>query len=220
MKPGVLAFCLICAAAPSVAQEDVTTAPGAEAPSPVAPEISSSDLAFNEAVQAVRDKQFRRAIELFLPLAEDGAADAQFNLAVLLKLGRGRPQNYGEAYFWAAMSALGNEERAYDLVEELNAILPDKERQAIVTTLEERLTKQIELGDDLAPAKLARIYADFAVTPDMERAFVWFSICHALGKLECADGMARTTKEMPPETIVKLQAQAAEVFQSSAFSKP
>lgn len=215
-----LALCLLCGAAPVAAQDEVA-APleGVEATA-AGPEVSSSDLAFNEAVQAVRDKNFRRAVELFLPLAEDGAADAQFNLAVLLRLGRGRPQNFGEAYFWAAMSALGGEEKALELVDELNAILPEKDRETIVKSLQDRLMREIELGDDSAPEKLARVHADFAVTPDLETAFVWFSICHALGKPECAAGMERTAEDIPPETIVKLQAQAAEVFETSAFSKP
>ncbi len=220
MKLPWIAVCLFCATAPAAAQDD--TAPSQAVVETPVPEtqLSSSDLAFNEAVQAVRDKNFRRAIELFLPLAEDGAADAQFNLAVLLRLGRGRPQNFGEAYFWAAMSALGGEERALELVDELNGILPEKERETIVKSLTDRLTKQIESGDDGAPEKLARVHADFAVTPDLESAFIWFSICHALGKPECQDGMDRVAEDMPAETIVKLQAQAAEVFEQSAFSRP
>jgi hypothetical protein len=82
------------------------------------------------------------------------------------------------------------------------------------------LSKQIESGDDSAPEKLGRVYADFAVKPDMENAFVWFSICHALGKLTCEDGMARAIEDMPPEAIVKVQTKAAEVFANSAFAGP
>lgn len=220
MKLQWIAVFLVCATAPAAAQDE--TAPNLVAVETPAPEteLSSSDLAFIEAVQAVRDKNFRRAIELFRPLAEDGAADAQFNLAVLSRLGRGRPQNFVEAYFWASMSALGGEERALELVDELNDILPEKERETIVKSLADRLTKQIESGDDSAPKKLARVYADFAVAPDLESAFIWFSICHALGKLECQDGMDRVANDMPTETILKLQAQAAEIFEKSAYSGP
>jgi TPR repeat protein len=159
-------------------------------------------------------------VDLFLPLAESGASDAQFNLAYLLHLGLGRPQNYGDAYFWASLSALGGQERAIDLVDDLQALLPDKEREVVVKNLQERLTLQIENGDDSAPEKLARLYADFAVKPDMESAFIWFSICHALGNMACEDGMTRAIEDMPPETIVKVQAKAAEVFATSAFAKP
>ena len=105
-------------------------------------------------------------------------------------------------------------------MDDLQALLPDKEREVVVKNLQERLTQQIENGDDSAPEKLARLYADFAVKPDMESSFIWFSICHALGKPDCEDGMARAMEDMPPETIVKVQAKAAEVFATSAFAKP
>jgi TPR repeat protein len=154
------------------------------------------------------------------PVITPGIQNAQFNLAYLLHLGLGRPQNYGDAYFWASLSALGGEERAVDLVDDLQRLLPDKEREVVVKNLQERLSQQIEKGDDSAPEKLARLYADFAVKPDMESSFIWFSICHALGKPDCEDGMARAMEDMPPETIVKVQAKAAEVFATSAFAKP
>ena len=222
-----LAWLALCAAfaASGLAAED------APPPAPAAPEMAvdqpadtspdaAFDAAFAEAVQAVRDKKFRRAVDLFLPLATAGAADAQFNLAVLLKLGRGRPQNYGDAYYWAALSMLGGEARAADLVDDLQAILPDKERDAVVKRLQDLLAEQIAAGDDSAPEKLARIHADFAIKPDLETAFVWFSICYAIGKAECEEGMDRTSADMPPETLMKVQAKAAEVFAQSAFATP
>jgi hypothetical protein len=203
-----------------MAQDDATAPAESMETSETGLSEDGDDAAFTVAVQAVRDKQFRNAVDLFLPLAQNDDADAQFNLAYLLRLGLGRPQNYGEAYFWASLSALGGEERAVDLVEALQALLPDKERETVVKSLQDRLTMQIEAGDDGAPEKLARVYADFAVKPDMENAFVWFSICHALGELACKEGMARTIEDMPPETIVKIQTRAAEVFATSAFAGP
>jgi TPR repeat protein len=224
MRLGWLALCGVFVASDLMAQDEATVPPESGVTSEVASETELSqdgdDAAFKVAVQAVRDKQFRNAVDLFLPLAENDEADAQFNLAYLLRLGLGRPQNYGEAYFWASLSALGGEERAVDLVEDLQALLPDKQREAVVKSLQDRLSKQIESGDDSAPEKLGRVYADFAVKPDMENAFVWFSICHALGKLTCEDGMARAIEDMPPEAIVKVQTKAAEVFANSAFAGP
>jgi hypothetical protein len=38
--------------------------------------------------------------------------------------------------------------------------------------------------------------------------------------MACEDGMTRAMEDMPPETIVKVQAKAAEVFATSAFAKP
>jgi uncharacterized protein len=211
-----LAWLILCAgfsAAGLAAQETTVTAAPPEQANP-------ADEAFDQAVQAVRDKKFRRAVDLFLPLAQAGAADAQYNLAVLLKLGRGRPQNYRDAYYWAALSSLGGETRAPELVNGLQSALPDKDRDAVVKQLQELLAQQITAGDDTAPEKLARLYADFAIKPDMESAFIWFSICYAIGKADCEAGMARTSDGMAAETLIKVQATAAEVFAESAFAKP
>jgi hypothetical protein len=220
MRLGWLAICGVFVASDLAAQDEVSVPAEPLMASEAELSEDGDDAAFKVAVQAVRDKRFRHAVDLFLPLAESGASDAQFNLAYLLHLGLGRPQNYGDAYFWASLSALGGEERAVDLVDDLQGLLPDKEREVVVKNLQERLTQQIENGDDSAPEKLARLYADFAVKPDMESSFIWFSICHALGKPDCEDGMARAMEDMPPETIVKVQAKAAEVFATSAFAKP
>ena len=220
MRFGWLALCGVFVASSVAAQDEVSVPAEPLMASEAELSEDGDDAAFKVAVQAVRDKQFRNAVDLFLPLAESGASDAQFNLAYLLHLGLGRPQNYGDAYFWASLSALGGEERAVDLVDDLQGLLPDKEREVVVKNLQERLTLQIENGDDSAPEKLARLYADFAVKPDMESAFIWFSICHALGNMTCEDGMTRAMEDMPPETIVKVQAKAAEVFATSAFAKP
>lgn len=57
------------------------------------------DAQFDAATQAVRDRDFGLAIALFEPLAEADIPDAQFNLAVLLRQGRGRPQNHVEALY-------------------------------------------------------------------------------------------------------------------------
>lgn len=220
MRLAWLSLCAALTAAGVAAQE--SNAPATVAVSTMQDQkpADHADDAFEEAVQAVRDKKFRRAVDLFLPLATAGAADAQFNLAVLLKLGRGRPQNFRDAYYWAALSALGGEARAPELVESLKAILPEKDRDAVVKKLQELLADQITAGDDMAPEKLARVYADFAIKPDMESAFVWFSICYAIGKANCEEGMTRASDGMAAETLVKIQGNAAEVFANSAFAHP
>ena len=58
------------------------------------------NLAFKEAVQAVKDKNYAHAITLFEEQAKLPRHDAQYNLAVLLNAGKGRPRNYADALFW------------------------------------------------------------------------------------------------------------------------
>ena len=60
---------------------------------PVKAQIDISNATFNEAIQAVKDKNFRHAAKLFLIQAETDQHDAQYTLALLLEAGKGTPQN-------------------------------------------------------------------------------------------------------------------------------
>ena len=55
---------------------------------------------FYDAVQAVKNKDYKQAIILFQKEAEDFQFEAQYNLALLLKSGKGKPKNYSSALFW------------------------------------------------------------------------------------------------------------------------
>ena len=79
---------------------------------PVKAQIDNSDATFNEAIQAVKDKDFRHAAKLFLIQAENDQHDAQYNLALLLEAGKGTPQNYAKALTWAWSAQLGGIEAA------------------------------------------------------------------------------------------------------------
>lgn len=180
---------------------------------------SADDQAFDAATDAVRNHDFARAITLFLPLAEQDMTDAQFNLAVLYKLGRGYPQNYGEAYYWGALAVLGDEAKAADLVDELAGVLPPKERDAMIAKITARLTTQIEAGDELATRKLARLFMELVDEPDYPQAYLWFSICYALGDNACKEGRDSAAGELEPEALSAAQEKTAATFAASAFAR-
>ena len=70
---------------------------------------------FNDAVQAVRDKNYGAAYEGFLSLAEEADHDAQYNLAVLLRKGLGHPANYAQSLKWSWLAQMGGNTRASQL---------------------------------------------------------------------------------------------------------
>lgn len=185
----------------------------------VSAEESPEDAAFNAATDAVRDHEFARAITLFTPLAEQDIADAQFNLAMLYKLGRGYPQNFTEAYYWGALALLGGGAYAADLVEEVGDALPEAGRAEVIARLKERLTAQIDLGDRLATRKLARLFMELTAEPDYPAAYLWFSICYALGDNACKEGRDDAADELEPEDLSKAQAETAKTFATSAFAR-
>ena len=59
------------------------------------------DKSFNTAVEAVRAKDYQKAVLIFEAHAIAMQPDAQYNLAVLLKSGKGRPQDFRQALVWS-----------------------------------------------------------------------------------------------------------------------
>ena len=60
---------------------------------------------FQDATDAYERKDYETAYKLILPLAEQGDAQAQYNLGVMYDKGRGIPQDYKEAIKWYRLSA-------------------------------------------------------------------------------------------------------------------
>ena len=61
--------------------------------------------AFIDAVEALEREDYETAYKLFLPLAEQGNTDAQYNLGVSYRDGQGVQQDYKEAAKWYRLSA-------------------------------------------------------------------------------------------------------------------
>lgn len=180
--------------------------------------LDDEDARFNAATQAVRDRDFRLAVTLFEPLAEADVPDAQFNLAVLLREGRGRPQNHVEALYWGALALLSDGTYAEDMVAELRDTLPPSAQEAVVARLLERLTAQAQAGQIEAPRKLARVYTELMDEADARMGYIWFSICYALGENRCAEGRDDAAEEIEPEALIDIQREAGETFSGLPFA--
>ena len=55
---------------------------------------------YQDGVDAYLKQDYKTAHKLFLSLAEQGDASAQFNLGMMYDNGRGVPQDYALAYMW------------------------------------------------------------------------------------------------------------------------
>ena len=60
---------------------------------------------FQDGVDAYNRKDYKTAYQLWLPIAEQGDAEAQYNLALMYEDGLGVPQDYKEAVKWYCLSA-------------------------------------------------------------------------------------------------------------------
>ena len=175
-------------------------------------DITTSNVTFAEAVQAVKDKNYQHAVNLFELQAFAAQHDAQYNLALLLKSGKGRPQNYQEALFWAWSAYLGGIKPAEELSNELKKLLPEESlkttRENIVNTLQD----QIDAGDMSALMELALFYKEVAEQTNFEESYMWYSIASAFlieGAISERDEAAASIE---PKLIVELQERARNIF--------
>jgi len=179
---------------------------------------TDADQQFEEAVTAVHEKAYRKALMLFKTLAEDDISDAQFNAALLIKAGMGQPRNYSEAYYWAVLSDLGGEPRAETLVSELADILPADDIDSNHSRILDRLTKQLSDGKSQAIIKFARLHFEFLTEPDYETAYIWYSIAQAMGIKGGFEGSRGVADYLESVDLIAAQNKSVEIFESSAFA--
>ena len=188
------------------------------APVSATAQIDSSNATFNEAVQAVKDKNFRHAVKLFSLQAENNQHDAQYNLAVLLEAGKGAPQDFTKALIWAWSAQLGGIEAAEELAEDLSGYLPEKSIEEVRGAVRERLQGRIDAGSADAVSQFATFHLLMLEEPDFETAYVWFSISAALGLEGALEARDDARDNVEDERIVDLQSEAGTIYESLNIS--
>ena len=187
-------------------------------PLPATAQIDSSTATFNEAVQAVKDKNFRHAVKLFSLQAENNQHDAQYNLAILLEAGKGAPQDFTKALIWAWSAQLGGIEAAEELAENLSGYLPEKSIEEVREAVRARLETRIEAGSPDAVSQFATFHLQMLDEPDYETAYVWFSISAALGLDGALEARDDARDNVDDEKIVDLQSEAGTIYESLNIS--
>ena len=181
---------------------------------PAAAQIDSSDATFREAVQAVKDKDFRHAVRLFTIQAENDQHDAQYNLALLLEAGKGAPQDFLKALTWAWAAQLGGIEAAEELAEDLAGYLSEKSIETVREAVRERLRARIDKGHAAAVSQFATFHLLMLEEPDHETAYVWFSISAALGLEGALEARDDARENVDGERIIELQSEAGTIYES------
>ncbi len=182
-------------------------------------DITTSNATFAEAVQAVKDKNYQHAVNLFELQAFAAQHDAQYNLALLLRSGKGRPQNYQQALFWAWSAYLGGIEPAKELSEELKNILPEDSLKMTREKLIETLTDRIDAGDRSALMELALFYKEISEEPNFEEAYLWYSIATAFLLEGAILERNEAAAKVETKSLVELQDRAGTIFEKLSLVK-
>ena len=185
---------------------------------PSVAQIDTSTATFNEAVQAVKDKNFRHAAKLFALQAENNQHDAQYNLAILLEAGKGVPQDFTKALIWAWSAQLGGIEAAEELAEDLSGYLPEKSIEEVREKVRARLEARIKAGSADAVSQFASFHLLMLDEPDYEAAYIWFSISTALGLKGTLEARDDARDNVEDERLVDLQSEAGTIYESLNIS--
>ena len=185
---------------------------------PSAAQIDTSTATFNEAVQAVKDKNFRHAAKLFALQAENNQHDAQYNLAILLEAGKGVPQDFTKALIWAWSAQLGGIEAAEELAEDLIGYLPENSIEDVREEVRARLEARIKAGSADAVSQFASFHLQMLDEPDYETAYIWFSISTALGLKGTLEARDDARDNVEDERLVDLQSEAGTIYESLNIS--
>ena len=167
---------------------------------------------FSRGVQAVKDKNFQLAVNLFETAASRSEYEAQYNLAYLLRHGKGRPQNYADALYWVLLAQLGGIELAKGLAEEIEDRLTEKQLEPVLEKVETHLQSRIETGEFEAIPQLAFYYHSLLPEADYEQAYLWYAIAVALNLPEVRNLRDEMEDEIEPEQIAVLQIQTTDIF--------
>ena len=184
------------------------------APVSASDDIDTSNATFAEAIQAVKDRNFRHAIKLFKLQAEQNQHDAQYNLALLLEAGKGAPQNFSEALVWAWSAKLGGVEASGDLAEDLLDMLPEDAVNDVREKVKQRLEDRIDAGNAPAVYQLAQYHLEIVEEPDFEMAYIWYSISTAIGLPGSLEARDDARGNVDDEKIAELQDKAGTIYES------
>ena len=172
---------------------------------------------FNDAVQAVRDKNYRAAYEGFLSLAESADHDAQYNLAVLLRKGLGHPANYAQSLKWVWLAKMGGSDKAPKLCEELLELVPAETQETVRIQVKKMLDSRFENGDSKVILQLADYHLSVVVEPDYKSAYALRALAAAIGIKQAVDLRNEIEGELEPADLIEAQKMAAGLFTEKAW---
>ena len=173
---------------------------------------SDHAIRFNDAVQAVRDKNYGAAYEGFLSLAEEADHDAQYNLAVLLRKGLGHPADYAQSLKWAWLAKMGGSDKASKLCEELLELVPAETQETVRMQVKKMLDSRFENGDSKVILQLADYHLSVVVEPDYKSAYALRALAAAIGIKHAVDLRNEIEGELEPTDLIEAQKMAAGLF--------
>ena len=174
--------------------------------------IDDSLVKFQKGVDAVKEKNYEIAADIFEELASLGDVDAQFNLAILTRNGLGRAQNYSDALYWTWLSFTGGLEKSEKVLEKILELVPEDSQQEISESVSSYILDQINSGNRKALMHYGKYYLDVLSDADYSKAYLFYSIASAFGEQGAKEKRDKVLDDMDNDRIVEIQSQASVMF--------
>jgi hypothetical protein len=164
---------------------------------------------FEDGVAAHSRGDYATALRLFRPLADQGVAEAQFNLGAMYDNGEGVPQNQAEAVRWYRKAAYqGSAPAQYGLAGKYHdgQGVPKNDAEAASW-----YRKAADQGEATAQGRLGVMYlAGVGVPRDNVQAYMWLNLSAARGIKRAAEERDKLAQSMTPAQIAQAQKLARE----------
>ena len=184
----------------SLAQENVT-------------DYDPNFVQFQKGVEAVKNKEYAIAADIFEELAIAGDMDAQFNYAILVRNGLGRAQNYSEALYWTWLSYASGLEKAEKVLEKIIELVPEESHQQIRERVSFFILNKINSGDRASLLNFGKYYLNILPEEDYNKSYLFYSIAAAFGEEGAKEKRDQILIDVDNEKIVEIQTQASEMFE-------
>ena len=180
-----------------------------------AQEINNDEnfIKFQKGVDAVKEKNYEIAADIFEELALAGDMDAQFNFAILTRNGLGRAQNYSEALYWTWLSFAGGLEKANKVLEKILELVPEESHPEIREKVSLFILEKINSGHREALMHMGKYYLDILADADYNKSYLFYSIASAFSEVGAKEKRDEILFEVDSDKIVELQGQASTMFE-------
>lgn len=179
---------------------------------------NSENDAFRAAVKAVKVRDYSRALTLFEQQANNAKHDAQYNMAVLLQAGKGRPRNYTDALYWGWLAQLGGIEEAKKITSDMQDALAEEDIKAVRVRVGDNLKSRLDNGDIKAISQFADYNLTVLEEPNHSTAYIWYSIAVALNIPDMIDHRDDTESDIEATELARLQTEARKLFEKYNFA--
>lgn len=173
--------------------------------------IAGEDASIESALTAIENKEYDKAFKQFQVLANKGEADAQHNLAMMYRTGKGIKKNYklsGEWFRKAADQGVVDAQYYMGHIYDVGEGVSEDKKYAYVW-----YRKAAEKGHGLAQINLGVLYANgLGVEQDVSQAYLWFHVATAQGYKLAFENKEIIEKTLAPEDVKRLKQEGREYY--------